>query len=83
MSSSTNMIGSRLHARKGDRLSSQNAVAGLTLSLKVTRNVWFPASMNALPVFQSIPTDGSAARAQPAWLNHRRLGNGAGAIRWD
>jgi hypothetical protein len=46
---------------KGERLSSQLAVAGFAASLKVTRRVWFPASMKALPVFQFTPMEGSPA----------------------
>src|SRR2546426_6784166 len=60
------MIGSKVTRAKRERWSSQNAVAGLTLSSKVTRRVWFPASMNALPVFQSTPMDGSPAPCSPA-----------------
>ena len=63
--SSVNMMGSRLSRAKGERTSSQVAVAGFTESSKVTRRVWFPASMNALPVAQSTPIDGSPA---PCWL---------------
>src|SRR5260370_42103266 len=59
-------MGSRLARAKGERLSSQNGVAGFTESLKVTRSVWFPASMNALPVLQSTPVEGSPAPCSPA-----------------
>jgi len=36
-------------------------VAGLNESLKVTRRVWFPASIKASPVAQSTPMEGSPA----------------------
>src|SRR5260370_39586144 len=70
--SSVNRIGARLLREKGERLSSQNAVAGVTESLKVTRKVWFPASMNTFPVFQSTPIDGSPAPSSPALLHPRQ-----------
>src|SRR5260370_35544589 len=59
-------MGSKLTRAKGERLSSQNAVAGFTESLKVTRSVWFPASMNALPVLQSTPLAVSPAPCSTA-----------------
>src|SRR5258706_12147900 len=54
-------MGSRLTRANGDRWSSQVVVTGLTASLKVTRSVWFPASMKVLPVLQSTPMEGSPA----------------------
>src|SRR5262249_58851960 len=63
--SSVKRIGSRLTRANGDRLSSQIAVAGVVASLNVTRSVWLPASMNALPVFQFTPMDGSPASCCP------------------
>src|SRR2546429_867939 len=59
-------MGSRLTRAKGERLSSQNAVAGLTESSRVTRSVWFPACIKALRVAQSTPMDGSPAPCSPA-----------------
>ena len=59
-------MGSRLTRANGERLSAQAAVAGATLSSKVTRRVWFPASMNTLPVVQLTPIDGSPASCSPA-----------------
>jgi hypothetical protein len=64
-------MGSRLTRANGERLSSQIAVAGFTASLKVTRSVWFPASMNALPEIQSTPMDGSPAPCPPAVVDPR------------
>src|SRR6267378_2131356 len=63
--SSVKRIGSRLTREKGERLSSQLAVAGLKASLNVTRSVWLPASMKTLPVFQLTPMDGSPAPCCP------------------
>jgi len=58
------------------------AVAGLTLSSKVTRSVWLPASMNTLPVFQSTPIDGSPASCPAAVVDPAagvmQLGGGVG-----
>src|SRR6266481_1336282 len=64
--SSVKRMGSKLTRAKSDRWSSQNAVAGVTESLKVTRSVWFPASMKVLPVLQSTPIDGSPAACSAA-----------------
>ena len=62
---SVKRIGSRETRENGDRLSVQVADAGERLSSKRTRSVWLPASMNAAPVFQFTPIDGSPAPCAP------------------
>src|SRR2546422_79519 len=77
-------MGSRLNRAKGERWSSQVAVTGLTVSLKVTLSVWLPAWTKALPVFQLTPMEGSPAPcvlavvdASAGWMHP---GGGLGAV---